>query len=299
MRFSTLIPSAFIGLAVFIAGGTAAFAVDIPSVITFDGQQPIEAEIAKTLGGQVQNGKLSIDSTDPQGGQKTAYELDGAGVHATFADVEIDPNPDPNGAYFVTGAGIVARDGIVDNVEGYMFFALTKGGFVIRTVYKGTVTQELTGKLSVQSAPGNPVRIAARENGPGVVFFVNGEPIATVLDANVTGHGTGIIYLGRGKYVFDNLSMNTTGDIGAATNPSTTTPPANTQPTTPPATTASAQYYVSDKGQTTGPMTFDHLVELLKTGAITPDTYVWKQGMAGWAAAKTLPEITALVPAPQ
>jgi hypothetical protein len=299
MRSSSLVPSALFGLAALIAGGTDAFAVDIPAVITFDGQQPIEAEIAKTLGGQVQNGKLSVDSTNAQNGLKTAYALDGAGVHAAYVDVEIAPNPDPNSPGYLTGAGLVMKDGIVNNVEGYIYVVVTSDGFVLHTIYDGKVTQELTGKLTVKSAPGQPVRVSARENGDAVLFFINGEPVTSVFDANVLGHGMGAIYFGRGKFVFDNLSMNTTGDIGAAAQPATTTPSTDTQPTTPPATTASAQYYVSDKGQTSGPMTFDHLVELLKTGAITPDTYVWKQGMAAWAAAKTLPEITALVPAPQ
>jgi len=41
-------------------------------------------------------------------------------------------------------------------------------------------------------------------------------------------------------------------------------------------------WYYADGGQQRGPVTDDELSALLATGAITPDTLVWREGMPGW-----------------
>lgn len=43
-------------------------------------------------------------------------------------------------------------------------------------------------------------------------------------------------------------------------------------------------------GQPSAPVDTAALAGLLTSGALSPDTYVWKEGMANWLAAKTLPE---------
>lgn len=54
------------------------------------------------------------------------------------------------------------------------------------------------------------------------------------------------------------------------------------------------QYYVSVNGQQAGPFNMQQLQQLQQTGQFTPQTYVWKQGMAGWDAAGNVQELASL-----
>ncbi|MGO1244153.1 MAG: CD225/dispanin family protein [Sphingobacterium sp.] len=49
------------------------------------------------------------------------------------------------------------------------------------------------------------------------------------------------------------------------------------------------KYYYTDGAKSFGPFSIDEL----KTKGITGDTYVWMEGMANWALAKTIPELAA------
>ncbi len=48
-------------------------------------------------------------------------------------------------------------------------------------------------------------------------------------------------------------------------------------------------YYVGQFGQL-GPLSEDQMAELIDSGVITRDTYVWKRGMADWVLAYGVPE---------
>ncbi len=50
-------------------------------------------------------------------------------------------------------------------------------------------------------------------------------------------------------------------------------------------------------GQPSAPVDIAALSSLLGNGTLSPDTYVWKEGMANWVAAKTLPEFASCRPA--
>ena len=50
-------------------------------------------------------------------------------------------------------------------------------------------------------------------------------------------------------------------------------------------------------GQPSAPVDTDALAALLTNGALPPDTYVWKEGMANWLAARSLPEFASCCPA--
>ncbi len=50
-------------------------------------------------------------------------------------------------------------------------------------------------------------------------------------------------------------------------------------------------------GQPSAPVDTAALSALLTNGTLSPDTYVWKEGMANWLAAKTLPEFANCRPA--
>jgi len=53
-------------------------------------------------------------------------------------------------------------------------------------------------------------------------------------------------------------------------------------------------WHYMKNGVQTGPVTTEELTALLASGAIASDTMVWRQGLAGWVAAATLPEFSAL-----
>lgn len=50
-------------------------------------------------------------------------------------------------------------------------------------------------------------------------------------------------------------------------------------------------------GQPSAPVDTTALAALLTNGTLSPDTYVWKEGMANWLAAKSLPEFASCRPA--
>lgn len=65
------------------------------------------------------------------------------------------------------------------------------------------------------------------------------------------------------------------------------------QPPAPPAA-AITQYYIAINGQQSGPYNVAQLQQLLQAGQFTGTTYVWKQGMAGWELASSIPELASL-----
>ena len=54
------------------------------------------------------------------------------------------------------------------------------------------------------------------------------------------------------------------------------------------------QYSVAVNGQTHGPFDMNTLAQMVQGGQLTPQSHVWKQGMAGWAAAGTVQELSGL-----
>jgi predicted lipid-binding transport protein (Tim44 family) len=57
------------------------------------------------------------------------------------------------------------------------------------------------------------------------------------------------------------------------------------------------QWWYADNGTQAGPMDFDALGQLMQGGKINPDTLVWHEGMGGWQAISTLPELQGLLQA--
>jgi len=51
------------------------------------------------------------------------------------------------------------------------------------------------------------------------------------------------------------------------------------------------QYNIAVNGQSTGPFTFDQLLQMAAQGQFTPQSLVWKQGMSAWTAAGTVAEL--------
>lgn len=58
------------------------------------------------------------------------------------------------------------------------------------------------------------------------------------------------------------------------------------------------QYHVSVNGSQAGPFNMQQLQQMVQNGQLTPQTYVWKQGMANWEFAGNVPELTSLFAPP-
>ena len=54
------------------------------------------------------------------------------------------------------------------------------------------------------------------------------------------------------------------------------------------------QYMLAVNGQQTGPFEMQQLQQMVQSGQLTKDTYVWKQGMAQWEAAGNVAELSML-----
>lgn len=67
----------------------------------------------------------------------------------------------------------------------------------------------------------------------------------------------------------------------------------NTAMQTPPPLPQS-QYMIAFNGQSSGPFGIAHLQQLVAQGQMTPQTYVWKQGMANWEQAGNVSELNVL-----
>ncbi|MBA3970994.1 MAG: SPFH domain-containing protein, partial [Bacteroidetes bacterium] len=64
----------------------------------------------------------------------------------------------------------------------------------------------------------------------------------------------------------------------------------NTPPPPPPVT----QYFVAVNGAQTGPFTEQALAQMIQEGSLKKESMIWKNGMAGWAAADQVAEVAKL-----
>ena len=67
----------------------------------------------------------------------------------------------------------------------------------------------------------------------------------------------------------------------------------NQQQNTPPPP-PQIQYSISINGQTAGPFNWQQLQQMIQNGQLQKNTYVWKQGMAGWEIAGNVQELASL-----
>ena len=58
------------------------------------------------------------------------------------------------------------------------------------------------------------------------------------------------------------------------------------------------QYYISVNGAQAGPYNMQQMAQMVKSGQLTSQTYVWKQGMENWAFAKEVQELNSLFAPP-
>jgi hypothetical protein len=62
----------------------------------------------------------------------------------------------------------------------------------------------------------------------------------------------------------------------------------------PPPLPGQASYFVALDGKQSGPHPMDDLRQRAASGALTPETLVWKQGMAAWTPASQVDELSSL-----
>jgi membrane protease subunit (stomatin/prohibitin family) len=62
----------------------------------------------------------------------------------------------------------------------------------------------------------------------------------------------------------------------------------------PPPLPGAVQFFAAINGQQAGPYTMEQLTQLVSAGTINQQSQVWRKGMAGWAAASTVPELADL-----
>jgi len=62
----------------------------------------------------------------------------------------------------------------------------------------------------------------------------------------------------------------------------------------PPPPPSMASYHVLVNNQQLGPFDMSRLAQMVQSGELIPQTYVWKQGMDNWAAASACPELASL-----
>ncbi|MFN0284385.1 MAG: SPFH domain-containing protein [Kineosporiaceae bacterium] len=71
--------------------------------------------------------------------------------------------------------------------------------------------------------------------------------------------------------------------------------PAGAAPAPPPPLPAGEQWFLGVDGQQQGPFDTASLAGRAASGGLSPDTLVWKAGMAQWTAAKDVPEVAAML----
>lgn len=62
----------------------------------------------------------------------------------------------------------------------------------------------------------------------------------------------------------------------------------------PPPVQAKSQTYLAVDNTQAGPFTDTELVKLIQNNLLSPDTLVWKQGMAAWTPASQVPDVNKL-----
>jgi hypothetical protein len=86
------------------------------------------------------------------------------------------------------------------------------------------------------------------------------------------------------------MGMAVAGQMGSMMNPAA----GPGMGATPPPLPQAAAWFASVQGQQVGPVAPAGLGSLVQQGILTAATMVWRQGMAGWAAAGTVPELASL-----
>ena len=100
------------------------------------------------------------------------------------------------------------------------------------------------------------------------------------------GMAAGGMGIGLGYAMANQIGQTFQGQPGAQ--------PQSAAPTAPPPLPTSVAYYAAINNQQSGPFDMDTLQQMAKSGQITRQTLVWKQGMPQWLAAEKVVELASL-----
>ena len=112
-------------------------------------------------------------------------------------------------------------------------------------------------------------------------------------------NGVGNVNLGNGTG-FNPVSMMAGMTLGGAVgqniaNTMNNAMQGSTGNTTPPPI-PKVTYFVAKNGQSTGPFDMNKLSEMIMSGELKKDSFVWKQGMSSWTTAETVDDLKTLFP---
>lgn len=180
-----------------------------------DDDRRFQEFLQQKLEGRFRDGRLVVSSSlGEKDGRLQVFTLatQPGTVQTVYADITatFDAVPDNRDQSLLAGPGLIMRSG-----EGNSMFV-----FTVTPEGKACVAAFANGKVGSQSVspiegyrPGQTVRLAARENGQGATFMVNGHKIATLSDSGIPGRGVGLIYFGAGDFTFDNFGLNSEGKL--------------------------------------------------------------------------------------
>ena len=288
-----------VALTTGVFGVAAEESFTIPLVVDFENPQyeNFHAYVARGLNALVGDGALIAESTNSPGSCRIATStLSGDGVSATFADVIVELAADQEDSELLTGAGLMIRYSAEAGLTRFLGILMREQEYLVFSFQNGDVAQTLRGSVSVDA--GSPVRLSAREIDRGAEFFVGSRPVGSLSETGISGAGLGLIHCGSGRFRFDNWGLNTKGDVGFDAAPSGAGPadllefgqdpavvpdkPTPSSVPSPPPLPA-AEWWVAEEGQPSGPITLPELRARVTEGRITPETLVWREGMADWA----------------
>ena len=96
-------------------------------------------------------------------------------------------------------------------------------------------------------------------------------------------HGSGADAMGMGLAIG---MMNQMGQLNQPTQ--------GNAPSTPPPLPGATLFFVAVNGQQNGPFDLSTLGQMARTGSLTRESYIWKQGMTDWSAAGAVPELASV-----
>jgi hypothetical protein len=159
------------------------------------------------------------------------------------------------------------------------------GGFALHQLKQQEEIAKAASGAMGQMGQGAGVSLGGAGAGGG--GFNPGAMMAGMSMGNAVGQGMA----GMMGNVFNQIGQQIPGQTPP---PMPGAPPPVAAPAAPPPPPAASSYSIAVNGQTTGPYDMNTLMQMKQAGQFTAQSVVWKQGMAGWLAAGTVPELAPL-----
>lgn len=155
--------------------------------------------------------------------------------------------------------------------------ALTK--FLIENISLPPEVEAVLDKRSGMGIIGNNMGTYAQYQAANAMEKSAENPNGGGLGAAGMGLGMGAAMMSQMGGVFTNQNNNNPPQAGAGA---------------PPALPLTTSYFVALDGKQAGPFNMQQLTEMTAGNTLTKQTLVWTTGMAAWAAAESIPELSAL-----